>query len=266
MEPDIRYHPRVTYEEFVVVDKECFPHEPVTSRESFSEIVQGEFWGAFADGKLIGFAHVTLGSMGHVHRIAVLPDHRRRHIGSRLLQAGIDLCRAQSVPKVFLSVQTDNTAAIVMYERYGFVTVDHLYQFIAPVRGSTTPPTGTTVPVRALQVTELTQRTRASLPQAWSSLVDQHAPPHRLVLVFVGTDASVRGICRLATDMPGCMPFILEEPSASLFSAVKAVANYVAPDYDGLIMTFPDERIAQACRSLNFTFRYELARMERHIT
>jgi L-phenylalanine/L-methionine N-acetyltransferase len=54
--------------------------------------------------------------------MAVAPDHRGRGVGTQLLGAVIDTAeRWHGVRRLELEVFTDNTAAIALYERHGFV-------------------------------------------------------------------------------------------------------------------------------------------------
>jgi [ribosomal protein S18]-alanine N-acetyltransferase len=259
MEAVIVPSPKLTYSDFMSVDRACFPNEPPGTEAGFAEMVSGEVWGAYVDKALVGFSYFAIREVGHLHRIAVLPAHRRNGVGTRLLEAGIDHCRKHRVKKVFLRVQTDNTAALQMYAKHGFVCVDHQYSFVAPLRGTRG---STATELQAVQVTALPERSRAQLPAEWDYMANMHAPPRQLVLALLDRQGVPRGMARLAPDFPGCMPFVLQQPSVLLPSAVTAVARHVDPKYDGLILTFADDSIAQACRKLGFPFRYGLSGME----
>ena len=52
--------------------------------------------------------------------MAVAATWRRRGVGSALLSCGIDWARASGAHKVVLEVFPHNTAAIVLYEKFGF--------------------------------------------------------------------------------------------------------------------------------------------------
>ncbi len=53
--------------------------------------------------------------------IAVLPEHRGRHIASKLLTKTIAKVRRAGVGAVTLMVRRDNRSAIELYRRFGFV-------------------------------------------------------------------------------------------------------------------------------------------------
>ena len=53
--------------------------------------------------------------------IGVLPEYRGRGVGSSLLEACIAKAWSQGLTRVELEVRADNTAAIKLYEKFGFV-------------------------------------------------------------------------------------------------------------------------------------------------
>ncbi|MEM9301625.1 MAG: GNAT family N-acetyltransferase [Pseudomonadota bacterium] len=73
-------------------------------------------------GTVIGTARLT--PDGYIGRMAVAPAWRGRGVGAALLQAGIDLARAEGRPQVELSAQVH---AIPFYERFGFVAEGDVY-------------------------------------------------------------------------------------------------------------------------------------------
>ena len=59
--------------------------------------------------------------VGHVISIAVLPEHRKKGIGSSLLGEAIRLMKAKyDVDAVYLEVRVSNYDAINLYEKFGF--------------------------------------------------------------------------------------------------------------------------------------------------
>lgn len=61
---------------------------------------------------------------GHIGRLAVLTAHRRRGIGTALLQACIDAARGLQLPRAWLHAQT---RAIDFYARQGFVVTSSVF-------------------------------------------------------------------------------------------------------------------------------------------
>ena len=68
-------------------------------------------------------AHCSPASRRHCGRLGMglLPDWRGHGLGRRLLQIALDQADALRFSRVELDVVTDNTAAIALYERMGFV-------------------------------------------------------------------------------------------------------------------------------------------------
>jgi len=75
------------------------------------------------DNKIIGYVCVrTILDVTHILNIAVLPEFRRRGIGSMLLEDALqELKRLRAdINIITLEVRESNTAAIKLYEKFGF--------------------------------------------------------------------------------------------------------------------------------------------------
>lgn len=91
--------------------KECLVDDPTPQREMYEQMTNAgmlHFFGAYAAGKLIGFASVIIGPMpNHGKRIAslihlfVMPSHRVSGAGSDLLTAAETLADAEGVTMVY---------------------------------------------------------------------------------------------------------------------------------------------------------------------
>ncbi len=91
-----------------------------------------------ANGKIVGYVmsraeygqgFVVPGfvTKGHIISIAVLPEYRRRGIGSSLLQRAMESLRDKyRCSEVYLEVRVSNTPAIKLYEKHGFRVVKRL--------------------------------------------------------------------------------------------------------------------------------------------
>ena len=69
--------------------------------------------------------------------IAVMPGHRRKGYGERLMRAALEAAKARGVPQVSLTVHPENPA-IALYERCGFrhAGLRGTYRLmVAPLRG-----------------------------------------------------------------------------------------------------------------------------------
>ncbi|NJD08114.1 MAG: GNAT family N-acetyltransferase [Methylococcaceae bacterium] len=62
-------------------------------------------------------------AVAHCGRLGmgVLPGYRGRGIGTRLVQACLDQAKTQGLSRIELEARADNTAALRLYEKFGFV-------------------------------------------------------------------------------------------------------------------------------------------------
>jgi ribosomal-protein-alanine N-acetyltransferase len=75
--------------------------------------------------RLVGHAVLlTAGGTGDLTRIAVDSARRRLGIASRLVESLVAEARALALDAVLLEVAATNVAAIALYERHGFETID----------------------------------------------------------------------------------------------------------------------------------------------
>ncbi len=73
------------------------------------------------DGKTVGFGGMyAMVSEAHITNIAVLPGYRQKGIGGMLLSAMLKHAEQLRCEGATLEVRISNTAAIRMYERFGF--------------------------------------------------------------------------------------------------------------------------------------------------
>lgn len=77
------------------------------------------------DGKLKGAMHITfLGSALWISHIAVYPEYRGQGIANKLMAMYFTLARQLGAKRLMLWVQRRNTAAVQMYNKYGFIPVN----------------------------------------------------------------------------------------------------------------------------------------------
>lgn len=88
------------------------------------------YYAAERDGEIIGTIGLSiLGGDGEITNVAVLPAYRKQGIASDLLQTVLDQGHTLGTTDYTLEVRAGNTAAIALYERYGFVTEGIRKQF-----------------------------------------------------------------------------------------------------------------------------------------
>lgn len=106
--------------ELAVLDQLCF--SVPWSEKSFSEEAENPlatYFLAREDDKIVGYGGIwNVSGEGQITNIAVHPDMRKKGIASKILEALIE--NAKTCEKIFLEVRESNTAAICLYEKYGF--------------------------------------------------------------------------------------------------------------------------------------------------
>jgi [ribosomal protein S18]-alanine N-acetyltransferase len=72
-------------------------------------------------GRIVGYAGLWLMvDEGHITTFAVLPEHRRRRIGERMLQRLFEIAEEMGAEWLTLEVRVSNIGAQRLYEKYGF--------------------------------------------------------------------------------------------------------------------------------------------------
>ena len=95
------------------------------SRKSFWEEAANErtcYLLALDDGEVIGYAGTwILDDEAQITNVAVEPDHRRKGVGMKLMDALIREAKKRGATRMTLEVRPSNTAALALYEKFGFV-------------------------------------------------------------------------------------------------------------------------------------------------
>ena len=75
-----------------------------------------------ADGRVMAYGGILWApDEGQIINIATHPDARRRGMAAAILEHLIDAARLRGCEQLSLEARVSNTAAIALYERYGFV-------------------------------------------------------------------------------------------------------------------------------------------------
>lgn len=88
---------------------------------------EDRFWGIEVDGALAGLCMLRGFDEGYSRPsfgLMVAEDCAGRGLGSRALQHALAWCRQRGVSEVMLKVAADNSAALAIYRRAGFVPVE----------------------------------------------------------------------------------------------------------------------------------------------
>jgi ribosomal-protein-alanine acetyltransferase len=129
-------------QELYEIESQCFDEEAF-SKDHIAALLTGYSSVsliALSNDAIIGF---IIGSMyfernslvGHVFTIEVLPDHRRKGVGTLLLQELEKLFKEKGVHACILEVRGDNIAAKGLYRKLGYKTVSSLRNYYGSVHG-----------------------------------------------------------------------------------------------------------------------------------
>ncbi|MGP5496641.1 ribosomal protein S18-alanine N-acetyltransferase [Corynebacterium flavescens] len=110
------------------LEKLLFPGETPWSKYVFQVEISQHFnfyFGVEEEGLLLGYAGLALLGPAtdpeyEIHTIGVAPQAQRRGIGAMMMDNIVHIADSQDAP-VFLEVRVGNTAALALYERYGFI-------------------------------------------------------------------------------------------------------------------------------------------------
>ena len=76
------------------------------------------------DGKVLGYAGVlVMADEGYITNVAVFPEYRRHGIGAAIIEVFMNFARGNDLAFLTLEVRPSNTAAIALYEGFGFEEV-----------------------------------------------------------------------------------------------------------------------------------------------
>lgn len=126
--------PEVISHEAILFGADAWSPELVVEEVSHPS---GYYLVALPDGvdEVVGYAGLRAqvrGGDADIQTIAVVPEHRGVGLGHLLLRALLDEATARSVERVFLEVRADNSSAIRLYERTGFIAIDRRVGYYQP--------------------------------------------------------------------------------------------------------------------------------------
>lgn len=263
------YRPKnLTHEIFKTIEAFCFPEEPIHDIKQFMQWITGDFWAVFDDNELIGYSYLKLkAELAWIARIAVLPNYRNKGIGSKLMEIMIDYSQRNNRPKIILNVRQDNSSAICLYRKYGFIKSDVRYQYIVPIKRFLKLDHQSSYKLAiAVPITEVDASLIPPFSEEWRDLDSIHNPPDNYVLIFRSKRGEVVGYCRLNPDFPGCHPFVVERVTVNRLSDILfSLKPYLKAEKQELKLTFSDKDLADVCEQLNFKLHYKLFKMEKEM-
>ncbi len=97
---------------------------PETSFRGLLNRSDSSLYVAESDNEVAGYAACwAVLEQGELGNIAVAPEHRRKGVARRLMDAVVEDMRGRGVRELYLEVRVTNTSAQRLYEAYGFKQV-----------------------------------------------------------------------------------------------------------------------------------------------
>jgi ribosomal protein S18 acetylase RimI-like enzyme len=118
------------------LERECFTTEAYTERQ-IRDLIESPKAIAFLariDADIAGFVtslteEYKVAKIGHIVTIDVAIKHRRKGIGLTLLKAAEDALSKRKARIVYLEVRADNTSALQLYRKQGYVKTEILENY-----------------------------------------------------------------------------------------------------------------------------------------
>ena len=111
-------------ESLAEIEKACFTtpwsmealrQDLIGNENAIYIVVQGD------EGELLGYLSVwCVADEGQIMTVAVMPEHRRKHVASVLMHAMLKVTEERGVKSHTLELRKSNEAALGLYEKFGF--------------------------------------------------------------------------------------------------------------------------------------------------
>jgi len=117
------------------LDQQCFVDGEAYSRETFEYLLTApesvSYRAATSSGAMVGFVIglIEPDHTGHITTVGVAPEHRRRHLGQRLMAEVENGFRERNVRVVRLEVRSLNIPAQKLYQRLGYTITQRLPKY-----------------------------------------------------------------------------------------------------------------------------------------
>ena len=117
------------------LDQQCFVDGEAYSRETFEYLLTApesvSFRVATSGGTMVGFVIglIEPDHTGHITTVGVAPEHRRRHLGKRLMNEVEKGFKERNVRIVRLEVRSLNIPAQKLYQRLGYSITQRLPKY-----------------------------------------------------------------------------------------------------------------------------------------
>lgn len=128
--PDVLFNDsNFRLDEFLFIERNCFELEPYGETQ-YCELNNSLYWVARIGDMAVGYAYINNhGNTLYIHRLAVLREHRRKGIGSLIIDSVLSYAKSMSVQACMLTVDTSNIPAYNLYLNKGFIKVSSKCRF-----------------------------------------------------------------------------------------------------------------------------------------
>jgi len=111
------------------------PKDPQATEASMAALDDPHYESLIAlrDGRPIARAGVlAMGEVGRIENVLVIPSARRQGVGRTMMSRMLEICARSLFKHIFLSCDTDNTAANALYKELGFQKIGELVDYRPP--------------------------------------------------------------------------------------------------------------------------------------
>ena len=103
----------------------CFPDDPWKEDNYRYELTSNPYASLYVDEEsshIMGYVDLWITfETAQIANIGVVPEHRRKQIGEKLMKHAISLAEQQGCETITLEVRVSNVPAICLYEKFGFI-------------------------------------------------------------------------------------------------------------------------------------------------
>lgn len=124
------------------IEVKCFGREAFTRQQIYHLLADPDSVGLVSKlkGEIVGFVIGKIymdrkTAVGHISTIDVLSEHRRGGIGQMLLQGVEKTFKDKGVTTCFLEARENNTAALSLYQKFGYKRMETLEKYYGDAHG-----------------------------------------------------------------------------------------------------------------------------------
>ncbi len=259
------------WNQFQILELDTFKNDPLEKESFLANTEYDGFFGLFKDDDiLIGYLYCRIyGDYAHLHRIGISSTERGKGYGSLLFEKAISYFEEHHSPKFSLFVETKNTPAIGLYEKYGLEKIFESWHFIIDLEENKKFITQTIANItsRELHSDDLVsvQNTfpQANLDEVKGMLEDmkKHQTSNHFIVMFESDE--MKALARFNKKFSGCRPFFIKD-IGYFDTFLDILIQSKEPEKDYVRITFDDnDELAKLCIDRNYKIHHHLYKMTR---